>query len=79
MPLVSVECRLSAPPCLVECCAKVFGKTFVKCAKPYFYYGKALLEMSRLETEVLGHATEGTSINAEDSAHPQVLVASLAV
>ena len=43
-----------------------------KSAEPYFYYAKALLEMSRLEAEVLGHAMEGIDIYAEDSAHPQV-------
>merc|ERR1712192_316715 len=49
-----------------------FGETDIKCAEPYFYYGKALLEMSRLEAEVLGHAMEGIDIYAEDSAHPQI-------
>ena len=44
-----------------------------------FYFNKALPEMSRLETKVLGHATEGAGMIAEDSAHPQVLVASLAI
>jgi len=60
---------------MAECCtifAKEFGETDLKCAEPYFYYGKALLEMSRLEAEVLGHAMEGIDIYAEDSAHPQV-------
>merc|ERR1711887_330314 len=60
---------------MAECCAifsKEFGETDIKCAEPYFYYGKALLEMSRLEAEVLGHAMEGIDIYAEDSAHPQV-------
>lgn len=60
---------------MAECCsiiAKEFGETDIKCAEPYFYYGKALLEMSRLEAEVLGHAMEGIDIYAEDSVHPQV-------
>ena len=60
---------------MAECCAifaKEFGETDLKCAEPYFYYGKALLEMSRLEAEVLGHAMEGIDIYAEDSVHPQV-------
>ena len=60
---------------MAECCsimAKEFGETDIKCAEPYFYYGKALLEMSRLEAEVLGHAMEGIDIFAEDSVHPQV-------
>ena len=60
---------------MAECCsiiAKEFGETDIKCAEPYFYYGKALLEMSRLEAEVLGHAMEGIDIYAEDSVHPKV-------
>merc|ERR1712168_1265843 len=60
---------------MAECCAifaKEFGETDIKCAEPYFYYGKALLEMSRLEAEVLGHAMEGIDIYTEDSNHPQV-------
>merc|ERR1712029_270867 len=60
---------------MAECCAifaKEFGETDIKCAEPYFYYGKALLEMSRLEAEVLGHAMEGIDIYTEDSTHPQV-------
>merc|ERR1719370_1818782 len=38
---------------MAECCAifaKEFGETDIKCAEPYFYYGKALLEMSRLKS-----------------------------
>ena len=61
---------------MAECCAifaKEFGETDIKCAEPYFYYGKALLEMSRLEAEVLGHAMEGIDIYTEDSTHPQVI------
>merc|ERR1712112_110140 len=60
---------------MAECCAifaKEFGETDLKCAEPYFYYGKALLEMSRLEAEVLGYALEGMDLYAEDSCDPQV-------
>merc|ERR1712112_735005 len=60
---------------MAECCAifaKEFGETDLKCAEPYFYYGKALLEMSRLEAEVLGYALEGIDLYAEDSCDPLV-------
>merc|ERR1712082_87790 len=42
-----------------ELLAKQFGETHAECAEAYFYYGKSLLEMSRLESGILGNALEG--------------------
>merc|ERR1719347_1186610 len=48
-----------------EIFAKVKGETAHECAEPYFYYGKALLEMSRMESSVLGNALEGVDLNTK--------------
>merc|ERR1712115_61256 len=42
-----------------ELFTKVYGETAPECAETYFYYGKALLEMARLESGVLGNALDG--------------------
>merc|ERR1712002_182050 len=56
----------SAVSDLAECCeilSKLFGETAVECAEAYYYYGKALLEISRLENQVLGNALEGVDVD----------------
>merc|ERR1712112_59294 len=42
-----------------EMLAKQFGETANECADSYFHYGKALLELARMEGGVLGNALEG--------------------
>ena len=42
-----------------ELLSKQFGETANECAEVYFYYGKSLLELSRMESGVLGNALEG--------------------
>ena len=37
---------------------QVFSETAAEMADVYFYYGKALLEMARLESAVLGNAVD---------------------
>merc|ERR1712215_277685 len=53
--LMSAECGDKAP----------------ECGEAYYYYGKALLEMARLENVVLGNALSGVP-EGEDVESPQV-------
>ena len=52
----------SAVSVLAEACEMLsskFGETANECAEAYFYYGKSLLELSRMESGVLGNALDG--------------------
>ena len=47
---------------LTEACEElsaVCGEKSAECGEAYYYYGKALLAMARLENVVLGHALAG--------------------
>jgi len=54
-----------------EMLAKQFGDTANECADSYFHYGKALLELARMEGGVLGNALEGVP-EGDDTEDPQV-------
>jgi len=52
-----------------EMLAKTYGESSTECADAYFHYGKALLEMSRLESDAFGNALEGVP-KGEDNDSP---------
>jgi len=59
---------------LTEACEElsaICGEKSPECGEAYYYYGKALLEMARLENVVLGNALSGVP-EGEDVESPQV-------
>uniref|UniRef100_A0A8C3FDL5 Nuclear autoantigenic sperm protein n=2 Tax=Chrysemys picta bellii TaxID=8478 RepID=A0A8C3FDL5_CHRPI len=45
---------------------KKYGETADQCAEAFFYYGKSLLELARMENGVLGNALEGVQVEEEE-------------
>merc|ERR1739842_195910 len=59
----------SAVNSLQEACrmlAEIHGETAPECGDAYFYYGRALLEMARIESGVLGTALDGEDGSTDD-------------
>merc|ERR1711970_501481 len=57
-----------------EIMAKHKGEMATECAEAYFYYGKALLELSRVESGVLGNALDGVDMETKTTDVKDVLV-----
>jgi len=57
-----------------EIMAKHKGEMATECAEAYFYYGKALLELSRVESGVLGNALDGVDMETKATDAKDVLV-----
>ncbi|XP_044298250.1 nuclear autoantigenic sperm protein isoform X2 [Varanus komodoensis] len=55
---------------------KKYGETANECAEAFFYYGKSLLELARMENGVLGNALEGVQVEEEEEKTEDLMVES---